>query len=86
MAKIRCLPFLQFFHPCSAAQAGAPSPHLALTGANPSPPGQPQEKIPVHNPHAELEIKSQLKLRSSVTKEEDPKPSQQLYKLQIKST
>ena len=69
-----------------AAQAGAPSPHLALTGANPSPPGQPQEKTPVHDPHAELEIKSQLKLRGSVTKEEDFKPYHQLYKLQIKST
>ena len=67
-------------------QAAAIPPHLALTGANPSPPGHPQEKTPVHNPHAELEIKSQLKLRGSVTKEEDPKPSHQLYKLQIKST
>ena len=69
-----------------AVQAGAPSLHLALTGANPSPPGQPQEKAPVHDPHAELEIKPQLKLRGSVTKEEGPKPSHQLYKLQIKYT
>ena len=38
------------------------------------------------DPHAELEIKSQLKLRGSVTKEEDPKPSHQLHELQIKST
>ena len=38
------------------------------------------------NPHAEVEIKPQLKPRGSVTKEEDPKPSHQLYKLQIKST
>ena len=38
------------------------------------------------NPHAEVEIKLQLKPRGSVTKEEDPKPSHQLYKLQIKST
>ena len=69
-----------------AVQAAAPPPHLALTGANPSPPGQPQEKDPVHDPHAELEVKPQLKLRGSVTKEEDPKLSHQLYKMQIKST
>ena len=37
------------------------------------------------DPHAEVEIK-QLKPRGSVAKEEDPKPSLQLYKLQIKST
>ena len=38
------------------------------------------------DPHAEVEIKPQLKHRGSVAKEEDPKPSQQLYNLQIKST
>ena len=57
-------------------QAAAPPPHVALTGANPSPPGQPQEQTPVDNPHAEVEIKPQLKPRGSVAKEEDPKPSQ----------
>ena len=67
-----------------ATQAAAPPPHLALTGANPSPPGQPQEQTPVDDPHAEVEIKQQLKPRGSVAKEEDPKPSHQLYKLQIK--
>ena len=67
-------------------QAAAPPPHLALTGADPSPPGQPLEQTLVDNPHAELEIKPQLKPRGSVDKEEDPKPSDQLYKLQIKST
>ena len=36
--------------------------------------------------HAEVEVKPQLKPRSSVTKEEGPKPSNQLYKLWIKST
>ena len=36
--------------------------------------------------HAEEEIKPQLKPRDSVAKEEDLKPSHQLYKLQIKST
>ena len=76
--------------PCAAqtlvTQAAAPPPHLALTGANPSPPGQPQEEIPVDKPHAEVEINPQLKPRGSVAKEEDPKPSHQLYKLQIKST
>ena len=66
-------------------QAAAPPPYLALTGADPSPPGQPQEQIPVDDPHAEVEIKPQLKPRGSVAKE-DPKPSHQLYKLQIKST
>ena len=38
------------------------------------------------DPHAEVEIKPQLKPRGSVAKEEDPKPFHQLYKLQIKST
>ena len=38
------------------------------------------------NPHAEVEIKPQLKPRGSVAKEEDPKPSCQPYTLQIKST
>ena len=36
------------------------------------------------DPQAEVEIKPQLKPRGSVAKEEDPKPSHQLYKLQIK--
>ena len=69
-----------------ATQAVAPPPHLALTGASPSPPGQPQEQPPVDNPHAEVKVKPQLKTTGSVAKEEDPKPSHQLYKLQIKST
>ena len=38
------------------------------------------------DPHVEVEIKPQLKPRGSVAKEEDRKPSHQLYKLQIKST
>ena len=38
------------------------------------------------DPHAEVEMKSQLKPRGSVAKEEDLKLSHQLYKLQIKST
>ena len=67
-------------------QAAALPPQLALTGANPSPPGQPQEQTPLEDTHAEVEIKPQLKPRCSVAKEEDPKPSHQLYKLQIKST
>ena len=58
---------------------------MALTGANPSPPGQPQKQTLVDHPHAEVEIKPQLKPRGSVAKGEDPKPSHQLYKLQIKS-
>ena len=55
-------------------QAAAPPPHPALTGANPSPPRQPQEQTPVDDPHAEVEIKPQSKPRDSVAKE-DPKPS-----------
>ena len=66
--------------------SSSPPPHLALTGANPSPPGQPQEQTPMDDPHAEVEIKPQLKPRDSVAEEEDPKPSPQLFKLQIKST
>ena len=38
------------------------------------------------DPHAEVETKPQLKPKGSVAKEKDPKPSHQLYKLQIKST
>ena len=67
-------------------QAAAPPPHLALTGANPSPPGQPQEQNPVDDLHIEVEIKPHLKPRGNVTKEEDSIPSHLLYKLQIKST
>jgi len=66
------------------SEAAAPPPHLALTGTDPSLPGQPQEQTPVDNSH--VEIKPQLKSRGSVAKEEDPNPSHQLYKLQIKST
>ena len=33
-------------------QAAAPPPHLAITGANPGPSGQPQEQTPVDDPHA----------------------------------
>ena len=67
-------------------QAAAQPPYLALTGANPSPPGHTQEQTQVDDPYAEVEIKPQLKARGSVVKAEDPKPSHQLYKLQIKST
>ena len=35
------------------------------------------------DPHVEVEIKPQLKLRSSVAKEEDPKPSHQLYSCRL---
>ena len=37
------------------------------------------------NPHAEMEIKPQLKPRGSVANKEDLKPSYYLYKLQINS-
>ena len=71
-------------NPCDPSSCT--TPHLALTGAKPSSPGQPQEQTPVDDPYPEVEIKPQLKSRGSVAKEEDPKPSHQLYKLQIKST
>ena len=38
------------------------------------------------DPHAGVEIKPELKSRGSVVEEEDPKPSNRLYRLQIKST
>ena len=69
-----------------ATQTAAPSPHVALTRANPSPPGQPREQTPLDDSHAEVGIKPQLKARGSVAKEEDPKRSHRLCKLQIKST
>ena len=57
-----------------------------LLGQNPNPPGQPQEQTLVDDPHAEVAIKPQLKHKGSVAKEEDPKPSHQLYRLQVKPT
>ena len=72
--------------PDSATQAAAWPAPLGLTGANPSPPEQPQEQTPVDDPQAEVGIKPQWKPRGSVTKEEDPKPSHQLYKQRIKYT
>ena len=82
----RQLPWVPGAARTSATQVAAPPPHLALTGANPSPPWQPQEQTPVDDPHVKVEIKPQLKPRGSVAKEEDPKHSHQLYKLQMKST
>ena len=38
------------------------------------------------DPYAEVEIKPQVKPRGRVDKEEDPKLSHHLYKLEIKST
>ena len=51
-------------------KAAAPHPYLALTGANPSPPGQPQEQTPVDDPHAEVEIEPQVKPRAVWPREE----------------
>ena len=82
----RQLPWVPGAARTPATQAAAPLPQLALIRANPSPPGQLQEQTPVDDPHAEVEIKPPLKPRGSVTKEEDPKPYHQQYKLQIKST
>ena len=50
-------------------QSVPPPTYLALTGANLSPPGQPQEQTPVGDPNAKVEIKPQLKPRCSVAKE-----------------
>ena len=46
-------------------QAAAPPPHPAVTGANPSPPRQPQEQTPVDNPHAEVEVQFSRSVVSS---------------------
>ena len=85
---ISCCPSHQLSSVTGAARTpgAVPPPHLAFTGTEPSPSGQPQEQTPVDDPHAEVETKSQLKPKGGVTKEEDPKTSHQLYKLQIKST
>jgi len=45
-----------------------PPPHLVLTGADPSPPGQPQEQTPVDEPHVEVGIKPQLSSRGGIIK------------------
>ena len=66
-----------------AIQAAMPPPHLVLSGADPRPPGQPQEQIPLDDPHPEVGIKSQLSSRCGATKEENQKTFQ-LNKLQIK--
>ena len=58
-------------------QAALPPPHLALTGADPNPPGQPQDLTLVDDPHLEMEIKPQSKPKGTVTKE-DPKPSHRI--------
>ena len=52
--------------PCDPSSCTTSVP--GLTGANPSPPGQPQEQTPVDNPHAEVEIKPQLKPRGNVAR------------------
>jgi len=59
---------------------------LVLIRADPSIPGKPQKQTPMDILYGEVEIKPQLKPRGCVSKEEDLKPSHQLYKLQIKST
>ena len=66
----------------SSCTSSTPGPHRG----KPKSPGKPRELTPVDDPHTEVEIKPQLKPRGNVAKKEDPKPSHQLYKLQIKST
>ena len=63
----------QYLNPCNSSSCitSRGKPHRgkqALTGANPSPPGQPQEHTPVDDPSTEVEIKPQLKPRGSVAK------------------
>ena len=60
----RQLPWVPGAARTSMTQAAAPPPHLTLTGADPSPPRQPQEQTPVNDPHAEEKIKPQFKPRS----------------------
>lgn len=43
----------------SVTQSAAPPKHLALKGANPRTPGQPQGHTPVDKSHADLEVKPQ---------------------------
>ena len=50
-------------------------PHPLLPGADPRPPGQPQEQSPVDDSQAEAETKPQLKPRGGVAKEENSEPS-----------
>ena len=69
-----------------ATQAAELPPYLAFTGTDPSPSGQPQEQNPRGQPTCRGRNKTTMKPRGSVAKEEDPKPSHQLYKLKIKST
>ena len=78
--------------PCSSGTRGAPTiqvvvlpPCPALTGADPSAPGQPQDYIPVVGPYAEVGIKPKLNPRNGTTKEEDQKSFHQLHKLHFKS-
>ena len=51
-------------------QGAVPPLYMVLTGADPSPKGQPQEQIPVDDIHEEVGIKPQLKPRGSVAEEE----------------
>ena len=69
-----------------ATQEAELPPYLAFTGTDPSPSGQPQEQNPRGQPTCRGRNKTTMKPRGSVAKEEDPKPSHQLYKLKIKST
>jgi len=71
----RQLPWVLGAFRCPATQAAASPPLLALTGATPSPPGQPQERTSVNSVHAKVEIKPWLKPKGSVAKKEDQKAS-----------
>ena len=71
----RQLPWVLGAFRSPATQATASPSLLALTGATPSPPGQPQAWTSVDSGHAEVEIKPWLKPKGSVAKKEDQKVS-----------
>ena len=101
LANIGCHALLEHYISCCPSCQLPWVPSAASTPCNPSncttsTPGPHRDKPKSSraasgaNPsgwlHGEVEIKPQLKPRGSVAKEEDRKPSHQLYKLQIKST
>lgn len=53
-----------------ATPASMPPPCLVLTEADPNVPGQSWKQISVGGPHAEVELKPQLRLRDCAVKKE----------------
>ena len=69
-----------------ATQAAVPPPHLALTGANPSPPGQPQELNPSGRPSCRRANRTTVETQGQCGWGRRPKTFPAAVKLQIKST